>query len=92
MENKTVATEIMQEFEMLLAGMYVNSAFKVEIMEGLKQILEKRLGGTRALYDPEKLAKDMAHDTTFGWSPDDEPHHSTCACGECLDRAANEKE
>ena len=94
MENKAVATEILDEFGVFLANLVpsITMVAMVEIRDKLEQILEKRLGQTRALYDPEKLAQDMVHNTTFGWFPDDEPHHSTCTCGECLDRAANEKE
>jgi len=94
MENKTVVDEIMQDFGLLLDKFSRFDYWPIEkkgLYGGLKKILEKRLGETRVLYDSEKLAEDMAHDTTFGWFPDDEPHPSTCACGECLDRAADEK-
>ena len=90
MDNKTVAAEIMQDFEALLGEMYINTAFKVELKEGLEKIIENRLSSTRVLYDPEKLLKDMSADTTFGWV-EDEPHHRLCACETCLVKAANEK-
>ena len=91
MENKTVTAEILRDFEALLDGFIFLETDRNHLKFGLREILEKRLGETRVLYDSEKLAERMSHDMTFGWFPDDEPHHSTCACGPCLDRAANEK-
>ncbi len=91
MANKTVAEEIQHDFEELFGENYLNTASAEYLKEGLKEILEKHLGQTKVLYDTEGLAEKMACDTTFGWV-DEEPHHNLCACGPCLDRAANEKE